>query len=87
MPSPPSEAQRAVEKGIDYLTQSWWRTAAVGSPEAAQASADRWCVEVADALENFADRRHSHEPGVAVTSTLAQASMTSRRAASRSDRW
>ena len=39
----------AVEKGIDYLTQSWWRTAAVASPEAAQASADRWCIEVADA--------------------------------------
>ena len=39
----------AVEKAIDYLTQSWWRTAAVGSPEAAQVSADRWCVEVADA--------------------------------------
>lgn len=39
----------AVEKGIDYLTQSWWRTAAVASPEAAQASADRWCCEVADA--------------------------------------
>ena len=39
----------AVEKGIDYLTQSWWRTAQVASPEAAQASADRWCAEVADA--------------------------------------
>ena len=38
----------AVEKSIDYLTQSWWRTAAVASPEAAQASADRWCREVAD---------------------------------------
>ena len=41
--------KRSVEKGIDYLTQSWWRTAAVASPEAAQASADRWCIEVADA--------------------------------------
>ncbi len=38
-----------VEKAIDYLTQSWWRTARVGSPAQAQASADRWCVEVADA--------------------------------------
>ena len=48
---PPRRPNRkgAVEKAIDYLTQSWWRTAAVGSPEAAQASADRWCVEVADA--------------------------------------
>ena len=48
---PPRRPRRkgAVEKGIDYLTQSWWRTAAVGSPEAAQVAADRWCVEVADA--------------------------------------
>ena len=37
-----------VEKAIDYLTQSWWRTARVGSVSQAQASADRWCVEVAD---------------------------------------
>ncbi len=48
---PPRRPRRkgAVEKGIDYLTQSWWRTARVASPEAAQASADRWCAEVADA--------------------------------------
>ena len=48
---PPRRPRRkgAVEKAIDYLTQSWWRTAAVGSPEAAQASADRWCAEVSDA--------------------------------------
>ena len=48
---PPRRPRRkgAAEKGIDYLTQSWWRTAKVGSPEAVQASADRWCVEVADA--------------------------------------
>ena len=47
---PPRRPRRkgSVEKAIDYLTESWWRTAAVGSPEAAQASADRWCAEVAD---------------------------------------
>ena len=47
---PPRRPRRkgAVEKGIDYLTQSWWRTAVVASPQAAQASADRWCAEVAD---------------------------------------
>ena len=47
---PPRRPMRkgAVEKSIDYLTQSWWRTAPVASPEAAQASADRWCAEVAD---------------------------------------
>ena len=47
---PPRRPRRkgAVEKAIDYLTQSWWRTAAVASPEAAQASADRWCEQVSD---------------------------------------
>ena len=54
---PPRRPKRkgAVEKGIDYLTQSWWRTAAVASPEAAQASADRWCCEVADARVRHVD--------------------------------
>ena len=54
---PPRRPRRkgAVEKAIDYLTQSWWRTAAVGSPEAVQASADRWCVEVADARARRVD--------------------------------
>lgn len=37
-----------VEKAIDYLTQSWWRTAAVSTPVEAQASLDRWSVDVAD---------------------------------------
>ena len=47
---PPRRPRRkgSVEKTIDYLTQSWWRTASVASPEAAQTSADRWCAEVAD---------------------------------------
>ena len=47
---PPRRPRRkgAVEKAIDYLTQSWWRTARAPSPEAAQASADRWCIEVSD---------------------------------------
>ena len=47
---PPRRPRRkgAVEKAIDYLTQSWWRTARVATPEQAQASADRWCAEVAD---------------------------------------
>lgn len=49
-PCPPRHGNRkgVVEKSIDYLTQSWWRTAQVGSLVEAQASADRWCVEVAD---------------------------------------
>ncbi len=49
-PCPPRHGNRkgVVEKAIDYLTQSWWRTARVGSPAEAQASVDRFCVEVAD---------------------------------------
>ena len=49
-PCPPRHGNRkgVVEKAIDYLTQSWWRTARVGSPAEAQASVDRFCVDVAD---------------------------------------
>jgi hypothetical protein len=48
---PPRRAQRkgVVEAAIKYLTRSWWRTAQVASMAEAQASLDRWCVEVADA--------------------------------------
>jgi len=47
---PPRRAQRkgVVEKAIQYLTSSWWRTASVTTPARAQASVDRWSVEVAD---------------------------------------
>jgi transposase len=47
---PPRRAQRkgVVEKAIQYLTRSWWRTARVSSPAEAQTSLDRWSVEVAD---------------------------------------
>jgi transposase len=50
-PCPPRHGNRkgVVEKNIDYLTRRWWRTARVGSPTEAQASLDRFCVEVADA--------------------------------------
>jgi len=49
-PCPPRHGNRkgVVEKAIDYLTQSWWRTAPIATIEQAQASLDRWCVEVAD---------------------------------------
>jgi len=48
---PPRHGNRkgVVEKSIDFLTQRWWRTARVGSPAEAQASVDRFCVEIADA--------------------------------------
>jgi transposase len=47
---PARRAQRkgVVEKAIQYLTGSWWRTARVSSPAEAQASVDRWSVDVAD---------------------------------------
>lgn len=49
-PCPPRRGNRkgVVEKAIDFLTQRWWRTAAVASPAEAQAGFDRFCVEVAD---------------------------------------
>jgi transposase len=47
---PPRRAQRkgVVEKAIQYLTNSWWRTASVTTPAEAQRSMDRWSIEVAD---------------------------------------
>ena len=47
---PPRRAQRkgVVEAAIKYLTRSWWRTAKVATMGEAQASLDRWSVEVAD---------------------------------------
>ena len=47
---PPRRAQRkgVVEKAVQYLTRSWWRTARVSSAAEAQTGLDRWSVEVAD---------------------------------------
>lgn len=47
---PPRRAQRkgVVEAAIRYLERSWWRSAQVNRSAGAQASLDRWCVEVAD---------------------------------------
>jgi len=49
-PCPPRHGNRkgVVEKAIHFLTQRWWRTARVSSPTEAQASLDRFCIEVAD---------------------------------------
>ena len=33
---------------INYITQSWWRTARVATLVEAQADLDRWCTQVAD---------------------------------------
>ncbi len=47
---PANRPQRkgVVEAAIRYVRRSWWRTARVATPAEAQASLDRWCVEVAD---------------------------------------
>jgi transposase len=47
---PANRPQRkgVVEKGIQYVTQSWWRAAPVSTPAQAQADLDRWCVAVSD---------------------------------------
>lgn len=47
---PPRRAQRkgVVEAAIKYTTKSWWRNARVATMADAQASLDRWCLEVAD---------------------------------------
>ncbi len=48
---PPRRAQRkgVVEAAIRYIGRSWWRSARAATVLEAQASLDRWCVEVADA--------------------------------------
>jgi transposase len=47
---PANRPQRkgVVERAIDYVTQSWWRSAPVSSPAQAQADLDRWCAAVSD---------------------------------------
>jgi transposase len=47
---PPRRPQRkgVVEKAIQYVTRSWWRTAPVSSLGQAQADLDQWAVAVAD---------------------------------------
>jgi transposase len=47
---PPRRPQRkgVVEAAVKYTTKSWWRTAQISSVAEAQASLDRWSVEVAD---------------------------------------
>jgi hypothetical protein len=47
---PPKRPQRkgVVEKAIQYVTRSWWRTAPVSSLGQAQADLDRWAVAIAD---------------------------------------
>ena len=64
---PPRRAQRkgVVEKAVQYLTRSWWRTARVCSVAEAQASLDRWSVEVAD--------RRSRPDGTVAQSGAAEA--------------
>jgi hypothetical protein len=48
LPGEKGNRKGVVEKANDYLTQAWWRTAEVSTPEQAQASLDRFCERVAD---------------------------------------
>jgi len=49
-PCPPRHPNRkgVVEAAIHYLTQRWWRTAAVNTLAEAQASLDRFCATISD---------------------------------------
>lgn len=76
-----------VEAAVKYARRSWWRTAQVSSPADAQASLERWCIDVADrrrrrgqtvaALAAFTTRkpcrRRTNRPPTAEALTLAAA--------------
>lgn len=47
-PAERPQRKGSVEKGIDYLTRSWWTSASVSTPAQAQADLDRWCISTAD---------------------------------------
>lgn len=47
-PSRRPQRKGVVEKAIQYVTRSWWRTAPVSSLGQAQADLDRWAVAVSD---------------------------------------
>jgi hypothetical protein len=43
-----TRSKGVVERAIDCLTQSWWRSAPVSTAAQAQADLDRWCQAVSD---------------------------------------
>lgn len=47
-PAKRPQRKGVVEKGIDYLTGSWWTSAPVKTPAQAQADLDRWTITNAD---------------------------------------
>jgi transposase len=47
-PARRAKRKGVVEAAVKYLTRSWWCSAALATPAQAQASLDRFCVEVAD---------------------------------------
>ena len=88
---PPRRPQRkgVVEKAIDYLTQSWWRSAPVSSPAQAQADLDRWCVAVSDRRrrgKSIVSELAAAEPLLALPELPFPAS-TARSGSSRATRW
>jgi transposase len=86
---PPNRPQRKgpVERGVGYLTQSWWRSAPVATPAQAQADLDRWCASVADrrrrgkgeSVRSLADR----EPLLSLPATPFPAELRAERVVSR----
>lgn len=48
-----------VEKSVHLITQRWWRTAEVATPEQAQASLDAFCADVADRRVRHRDGRRT----------------------------
>jgi len=47
-PAERPQRKGVVERGIDYLTRSWWGAAPVSTPVQAQADLDRWTISSAD---------------------------------------
>jgi len=86
-PSNRPQRKGPVERGVGYLTQSWWRSAPVATPAQAQADLDRWCASVADrrrrakgeSVGSLADR----EPLLSLPATLFPAELRAERVVSR----
>jgi transposase len=86
---PPNRPQRKgpVERGIGYLTQSWWRSAPVATPAQAQTDLDRWCASVADRRRRGKGETvgslAEHEPLLSLPATLFPAELRAERIVSR----
>lgn len=70
---PPYRGNRkgAVEKGIHFITQRWWRTAEVATPVEAQASLDAFCAGRGDARVRHHEGARTTVGGLADLERLA----------------